>query len=323
MLGHLAGPVGDLLVLRIIERLTRNVPLAQQTSTLNASATPDRPWLDLAYQLIGIGFALVPVVLALYLLGLTHPAGGSRDRVRPAARFRPVLRRRDRAGIAVPGLGALPRRAGARAEYEGAGIRSGRQLVDHPGVDLVRGPERSVEEVIIIGYLFTRLRQLGWRWPMIILISAIVRGSYHLYQGFGGFVGNLIMGVIFGLIYLRSSEWGRWCVAHTLLDVAAFVGYALVAPHVAGSDGDPATAMIAFSTEATKERSRGDRRRFAPNGHKRCTAGPSRRARARWPRRRRRPRSWGAPAPPGAAGRRPATRPAQPRAGPGSRCGGS
>ena len=59
-----------------------------------------------------------------------------------------------------------------------------------------------------------------------------MRGSYHLYQGFGGFVGNLIMGVIFGLIYLRWRRVGPLVVAHTLLDVAAFVGYALLAPHV-------------------------------------------------------------------------------------------
>ena len=31
-----------------------------QTSTLNASVIPDRPWLDLAYQLVGIAFAVVP-----------------------------------------------------------------------------------------------------------------------------------------------------------------------------------------------------------------------------------------------------------------------
>src|SRR5215212_1655246 len=55
-------------VLRIIERLTRPGPLAQQTSALNASITPGRPWLDRAYQLVGIGFGLVPVRLALYLL---------------------------------------------------------------------------------------------------------------------------------------------------------------------------------------------------------------------------------------------------------------
>ena len=47
----------------------------------------------------------------------------------------------------------------------------------------------------MIGYLFTRFAQLGWRLPVIIIVSALVRGSYHLYQGFGGFVGNLIMGV--------------------------------------------------------------------------------------------------------------------------------
>ena len=84
----------------------------------------------------------------------------------------------------------------------------------------------------MIGYLFVRLTQLGWRVPLIIVVSALVRGSYHLYQGFGGFVGNLIMGVIFALIYLRWRRVGPLVVAHTLLDVAAFVGYALVAPYV-------------------------------------------------------------------------------------------
>ena len=67
---------------------------------------------------------------------------------------------------------------------------------------------------------------------MIIAVSALVRGTYHLYQGFGGFVGNVIMGAIFGLIYLRWKRVGPLVVAHTLLDIAAFVGYALLAPHV-------------------------------------------------------------------------------------------
>ena len=84
----------------------------------------------------------------------------------------------------------------------------------------------------MIGYLFTRLGQLGWRIPAILVTSAVVRGSYHLYQGWGGFAGNLIMGVVFGLIYLRWKRVMPLVVAHTLLDVAAFVGYALLAPHV-------------------------------------------------------------------------------------------
>jgi uncharacterized protein len=89
-----------------------------------------------------------------------------------------------------------------------------------------------LEEVIMLGFLFTRFRELGWAWPVIIIVSAAIRGSYHLYQGFGGFAGNLIMGVIFGLIYLKWKRVMPLVVTHTLLDVSAFVGYALLAPHV-------------------------------------------------------------------------------------------
>src|SRR4051794_20245265 len=67
------GQSGVYALLQIVERLTRPVPLSQQTSTLNQSVTPDRPWLDLTYQLVGIAFALVPVLLALYLLDRTDP----------------------------------------------------------------------------------------------------------------------------------------------------------------------------------------------------------------------------------------------------------
>ena len=63
-------------VLRIIERLTREVPLSAQTSSLNNAVTPDRPWLDLAYQLVGIALAVVPVALALHLLATSIPPAG-------------------------------------------------------------------------------------------------------------------------------------------------------------------------------------------------------------------------------------------------------
>ena len=89
-----------------------------------------------------------------------------------------------------------------------------------------------LEEVVVIGYLFIRLRQLAWSAVAIVALSAVIRGSYHLYQGIGGFIGNLIMGVIFGLIYLRWKRVGPLVVAHTLLDITAFVGYALIAPSV-------------------------------------------------------------------------------------------
>ncbi len=233
VLGISLGQSAIYSVLRIVERLTRNVPLAQQTSTLNASATPDRPWLDLTYQLVGIAFALVPVLLVLYLLNLTN---------RPAARVIGFDLRQPRQdlgfgvlvalGIGIPGLGLYlgARSLGLNTQVQASGLTD--QWWTIPVLVLAAAQNAVVEEVVMIGYLFTRFAQLGWRWWLVVAVSALIRGSYHLYQGFGGFVGNLIMGAIFGLIYLRWRRVAPLIVAHTLLDVAAFVGYALVAPHV-------------------------------------------------------------------------------------------
>ena len=90
-----------------------------------------------------------------------------------------------------------------------------------------------LEEVIIIGFLFTRLEQLRWAPWAIVVTSALIRGSYHLYQGFGGMAGNIIMGLVFGWVYLRWRRVGPLVVAHTLLDIVSFVGYALLAPLLA------------------------------------------------------------------------------------------
>ena len=56
-----------------------------------------------------------------------------------------------------------------------------------------------LEEVIVVGYLLRRLGQLGWTPGTALVASAVLRGSYHLYQGIGGFIGNMVMGVVFVL----------------------------------------------------------------------------------------------------------------------------
>jgi membrane protease YdiL (CAAX protease family) len=89
-----------------------------------------------------------------------------------------------------------------------------------------------LEEVIVVGYLLTRLDKLGVKPVPAIVISACIRGSYHLYQGAGGFIGNATMGVIFAVLFKR---WGRvtpLIIAHTLIDAVAFVGYAQLHGHV-------------------------------------------------------------------------------------------
>jgi membrane protease YdiL (CAAX protease family) len=85
-----------------------------------------------------------------------------------------------------------------------------------------------LEEVVVVGYLLIRLRDVGVRLGMAVAASAVLRGSYHLYQGFGAFVGNAIMGVVFALVFLRTRRLVPLILAHTILDVVSFVGYALL-----------------------------------------------------------------------------------------------
>lgn len=84
------------------------------------------------------------------------------------------------------------------------------------------------EEVLVVAFLLTRLRQLGLSENVALLVSAVLRGSYHFYQGVGGFVGNLVMGLIFGRVWQRTNRLWPLVIAHALLDVVAFVGYSVL-----------------------------------------------------------------------------------------------
>ncbi|GAA3345422.1 type II CAAX endopeptidase family protein [Amorphoplanes nipponensis] len=215
-------------VVSLVAKLTASKPLSQQTATLNPSQSP-RPYLDLTYQLLGIGFALVPVLLAVYLL--------SRDRLDPARTLGVDFRRPagDTGwGIALAAAIGLP---GLLLVYEAAQLGLNAQIVPAalqpvwwavPVLILSAMQNAVLEEMIVVGYLTTRLRQLGWRLGYVVAASAVLRGSYHLYQGFGAFVGNAVMGVVFALFFLRKGRVMPLIVAHTLLDVVAFVGYTLL-----------------------------------------------------------------------------------------------
>ena len=68
VLGLSLGRSAVYSVLSLADKLTKEVPLAQQTTSINTSATPERPWLDLAYQLANLVFPLMPVALVFYLM---------------------------------------------------------------------------------------------------------------------------------------------------------------------------------------------------------------------------------------------------------------
>ena len=134
--------------------------------------------------------------------------------------------------IGIPGLGLylLARELGLNTTVAAANLAAAWWTV--PVLVLAAVQNAVLEEVVMVGYLFRRWGEAGWGTWRVILTSALIRGSYHLYQGFGGFVGNAVMGVVFGWLYTRTRRVMPLVVAHTILDVVAFVGYTLVQPHV-------------------------------------------------------------------------------------------
>jgi membrane protease YdiL (CAAX protease family) len=183
------------------------------------------PNVGLATQLASIAFGLAPVWLVFYLVRRsgegTRPFGLAWDR--PA--FDVVAGLGAGSIVAVVGL----------AIYLGA-IRAGvnRFVVPVPPLGhwwtvpiLVLGAAQAglLEEVIVAGYLIRRLEQIGWRRPAAVAASAVLRGSYHLYQGWGGFTGNLVLGLFFGALFVRWRRTWPIVLAHTFVDVLAGVAY--------------------------------------------------------------------------------------------------
>ncbi len=230
VLGLSLGASGVYALVRILDRLTRETALGDQATSINPSLDP-RQWLDVTYQLLAVGFGLVPVLLAIYLLsahGRTAVRRIGFDARRPG---RDLLAGFGLAAlIGLPGLAfyALGRALGITVQIQAATLDPYWWAV--PILLLSAVKNAVLEEVIAVGYLMERLRDLRWRVPTAIIASALLRGSYHLYQGIGPFIGNAVMGVVFALYYHRTRRVMPLVIAHFVIDMVAFVGYLLIPP---------------------------------------------------------------------------------------------
>jgi membrane protease YdiL (CAAX protease family) len=225
------GLSGVSSLLSLVDSLLKPVPLAQQQVALNVSQAA-ASLIDLLMQLLDVVRLIGWGALGLYLLW--------------------------RAGIKLASIG-LTRRVAGKDIGLGFGLAA---LIGIPGLVLYfvsykLGYSLAVqpstlgdtwwrpitltlsafgnafaEEALVIGFLLTRLRQLQVDENVSLLGAAVLRGSYHLYQGFGGFVGNLIMGLVFGRVWQRTNRLWPLVLAHTLLDVVSFVGYSLLKNHI-------------------------------------------------------------------------------------------
>ena len=92
-----------------------------------------------------------------------------------------------------------------------------------------------LEEIVVLAYLVRRLEQLGLRTIAAVVASAVLRGSYHLYQGWGGFTGNLVLGLAFGYAYARWRRTWPLITAHFIVDTLAGLAYIMFRGHCFGS----------------------------------------------------------------------------------------
>jgi membrane protease YdiL (CAAX protease family) len=213
--------------------LTVKGGISATTATVASGAQTSRMWLDIAYDVTGIVAGLMPVVLVLVLLSRdSRTAGFGIGMDRRPARRELLLGAGLAALIGIPGLVLV------WAAHH-LGVSANLAVVDVPDtwyrvplLLLQAAQNGALEEIVVVGYLLTRLRQMGWSNGQALGASALLRGSYHLYQGLGGFAGNLVMGLIFAWWFQRTHRVLPLVVAHFLLDTFAFLGYLYLRSHV-------------------------------------------------------------------------------------------
>lgn len=77
------------------------------------------------------------------------------------------------------------------------------------------------EEVLLIGYFFKRFEK--FHPAIIILISLLIRASYHTYQGYTNLIMIFLMALIFGLYYVKYKKLWPLIIAHGIGNIYHFL----------------------------------------------------------------------------------------------------
>ena len=224
------GLSGVRSLLSLLDSLLQSGPLSKQTVAINVPRAAAN-LIDLLSQLVSAGQLVAWGGLGLYLLwrsGIGLRIVGLAGRGRSGLAGDVASGAGLAALIGLPGLAfyLVTRAIGINLTVVPAALN------DHwwrgPVLVLLAAGNAWAEEVLVVGYFITRLRQLGWAENASLFGAGVLRGSYHLYQGFGGFLGNLLMGLVFGRFWQRTNRLWPLVIAHTLIDTVAFVGYTLI-----------------------------------------------------------------------------------------------
>ncbi|ONM49133.1 CPBP family intramembrane glutamic endopeptidase [Nocardia donostiensis] len=224
VLGVTFGLSGMNAALSLLQSALAPGGVGGQTVALNPSRATQST-IDLLFQLLGVLRLAAWAGLGLYLLwrsGIGPRAVGlARAKFRPDGLHAIALA----AVIGIPGLGLY-----LIAHAMGISVTIvPSSLQDHwwrlPALVLSACANSAAEEIVVVAYLITRLRAIGWSADSALLASALLRGSYHLYQGLGGGIGNIVMGLVFGRYWQRTNRLWPLVIAHALIDAVAYIGY--------------------------------------------------------------------------------------------------
>jgi len=213
--------------------LTVRGGIAATTARIVYVQPTTHPWLDFADRLADLLTGFAPALLALALLARDPGGRGAGIGLERLRRARDWLQGLGFCAlIGVPGLALVyvAHRLGYNASIAAVTFPDLWYRIPYL---LLRALNSGMgEEIVVCAYLLTRLRQLRVPAVPALLIESTLRGSYHLYQGYGGFAGNFVMGLIFGYWFQRTGRVVPLVVAHTLLDAISFIGYVYLHGHV-------------------------------------------------------------------------------------------
>jgi len=233
VLGVSLGMSGAYALLSLLRaELTVQGGISATTVTVASGARTSEMWLNIAYDVTGVVQGLMPVLLVLLLLSRDPGTAGFGIGLRRPTRADLMQGAGFAALIGIPGLVLVwsARQLGVSAQLAVVDVPDTWYRV--PLLLLQAAQNAGLEEIVVVGYLLTRLRQLGWSDGRALGASALLRGCYHLYQGLGGFAGNLVMGLVFAWWFQRTRRVLPLVIAHFLLDVFAFVGFLYLRQHI-------------------------------------------------------------------------------------------
>ena len=225
------GIQGIRSLLELIDDLMSPVALGDQSVAINQPQASVSV-IDLLTQLTSVAVLVAWGALALFLLARTgiRPAMVGMDRNRLG---------RDTAWGA--GLAAVIGIPGLLLYLAAVTLNLSKKVAPSTLVDswwtgavliLLAVANAVAEESVVVAFVITRLRQFGMHENASLVSAAVLRGSYHLYQGWSAFVGNALMGLLLGRIWQRTNRLWALVVTHALLDIVAFLGYQVLHGHV-------------------------------------------------------------------------------------------